>query len=373
MKILFLISFKDKYKISGGQYYMFQLANAISKTNVKVYVAYSNFGKLFNSPSMKIIGIPYLKKKSKFSTLINLIIEKIYNYFVLYPLIKKSKFDFVIGSQKKTAIDAIKISRKFNIKPVIFVFETPIWLSRKLIGWENIYKGSSSLKNSWKKFKNALYDSKLIFTISKTSSNELYKWTKLNAKAIVYPGIQIQKNNYSNKKSKQICYIGRLEKSKNLDLLIKAFNKIDDDIRLLICGSGSQKSYLRSLIKKNKIKKVIFMGTVSEDEKWKVLRESMMMVFPSSFEGFGVPPLEAVSSGTITICSDLPIFKEVYKNSVIYFKENNLEDLIYKIRYCLSNLDFEQRRVIKNKSKFLKKYTWKKSSLKLNSVLRKNI
>lgn len=372
MKVLFLISMKDNSKISGGQYSLFKLANAMAQQNIEVCVAYSNFEKILNSPMIKIIPIPYFNSKSKIFSLLNLFIEKVYNYLVLYPLISKTKFDYVIGSQKKPAIDAVKISNKFNIKSALFIFETPIWLSNKLPGWEDIYNNSRSLQKSWFKFKESLHDANLIYANSITCSNELRKWTGLKSDEIIYPGVDLKMKNEFKKKLNQICYIGRLEKSKNVDLLIKAFNQIESKATLLICGTGSQDKSLKSLASKNKFNNIIFRGLVSEQEKWNILGQSSLMVFPSSFEGFGMPPLEAISVGTITLCSDLPIFKEVYNDSVIYFEENNLNHLVKKIKYCLENMDTENMRVNHSKTKIINKYSWKNSSNSLIKSLKDN-
>ena len=372
MKVLFLISLKDNSKISGGQYSIFKLANAMAEEDIEVYVAYSNFGKLLNSPSINIIPIPYFSTKSKIFTFLNLFIEKVYNYLVLYPLIRKTKFDYVIGSQKKPAIDAVKISKKFKIKSALFIFETPIWLSNKLPGWDKIYKNSRSLKSSWFKFRESLTNADLIYANSITCSNELHKWTGLKSNDIIYPGVNLNMDKEFKKKLNQICYIGRLEQSKNVDLLIKAFNQIESKATLVICGSGSQEKHLKSLVKKYKSNNVFFKGLVTEQEKWNILGQSSLMVFPSSFEGFGMPPLEAVSVGTITICSNLPIFKEVYNDAVIYFEENNLNDLVNKINYCLENIDLENKRLNHSRTKIINKYSWKNSSTILINSLKHN-
>ena len=89
------------------------------------------------------------------------------------------------------------------------------------------------------------------------------------------------------------------------------------------------------------------------------------MVFPSSFEGFGMPPMEALLHGIPCICSDLPILREVYENHVIYFKEHDIKDLAIKIEYFLENIGSLSKITEPGKQYVLNKYGWDKSAQSL--------
>ena len=59
---------------------------------------------------------------------------------------------------------------------------------------------------------------------------------------------------------------------------------------------------------------------------------SKLLIQPSLYEGFGLPPLEALKAGTNALISDIPVFKEIYKDfPVTFFKSENIEDLCSKI------------------------------------------
>ena len=94
------------------------------------------------------------------------------------------------------------------------------------------------------------------------------------------------------------------------------------------------------------------------------------MVFPSSFEGFGIPPMEALACGIPCICSDIPILKEVYKDYVEYFKEHNIDDMSDRISYLLENpLHCNERGKI-GKEYVEDNFGWDKSAQKLEMKLK---
>ena len=77
---------------------------------------------------------------------------------------------------------------------------------------------------------------------------------------------------------------------------------------------------------------VVFTGKISDDELLKEISSAGVLVQPSEYEGFGIPPLEALYLNTKPIVSDIEVFKEVYEDlDVDFFKVNDIEDLANKI------------------------------------------
>jgi len=335
MKILILIGLKNNKKISGGQYSIFKLGNEISKSH-DVLFAYDNsmFGKENNTDSIKI---PYFHQKGKIFTLLNLILEYLYDLFVLSPLMRRRGFDLIIGSQKSTAVKASKLGQKYNVKTGIFIFETPLWLCEKWPSWKIEYDNSSKLQKNWEKFKKAIVESDIIIANSRLTAEQCYKWSGRKPEEVVYPGFDPSYEDVSDiRKENQIIYLGRLEENKNIDEIIKALALVNTDTKFVICGTGSKENELKNLAKSKGVN-AEFKGNVSEKEKWIELKKSLFMVFPSSFEGFGMPPMEALSVGTPCICSDIPIFREIYKDYVEYFQEHDIKKLANRIEHYLNN------------------------------------
>ena len=78
---------------------------------------------------------------------------------------------------------------------------------------------------------------------------------------------------------------------------------------------------------------VIFTGRLSDDQLLREIASAKFLVQPSLYEGFGLPPLEALYLGTQPIISDIPVFKEVYGDlPVLFFKTEDAKDLSDKLK-----------------------------------------
>ena len=187
-----------------------------------------------------------------------------------------------------------------------------------------------------------------IVTTSNYSKDGLSDFFKnYNIKSIY----QSSENTFSDIKSynkKYITHVGTFERRKDLLTLVKAYKKIIDnghcEYDLVLAGStfinGSHKVYneITNYINEHGLeKKVIIPGYISKNEILKLYSESIVYVFPSIDEGFGIPLIEAMKSDVPVICSDIEIFKEIGRDSVLYFKVGDENDLFEKLRTLLNN------------------------------------
>ncbi len=107
---------------------------------------------------------------------------------------------------------------------------------------------------------------------------------------------------------------------------------------------------------------VIFAGRLSDEEVKALMQNCKAFIQPSLYEGFGMPPLEAMSVGADCLISDIPVFREIYKKSVWYF-----DPLDYKS----IDLDKIMSQSKENNDLVLNEYSWRKSAKKLWDVLQK--
>jgi glycosyltransferase involved in cell wall biosynthesis len=114
-----------------------------------------------------------------------------------------------------------------------------------------------------------------------------------------------------------VLYVGNIKPHKNLVRLIEAFSELRtgelEDLKLLIIGDEISKlPALRHAVHRHKLHKhVRFLGYVPDDQLTVLYRLAAVFVFPSLYEGFGLPPLEAMASGTPVITSNASSLPEV--------------------------------------------------------------
>lgn len=365
MKLVFLIN--STKNIGGGDYAQFVFAHELTKRghDITIFSGDKNFysPELENS-SLKAFyrkTIPVFTKGIGLGKL-NLLWEKIYTFLVIKPYLKKHKPDVIIGYLRSSAILAQKLGSEHNIKIVNFVFENPKWMEEDLGDlwleeWQN-----TKFRNSWLNTKVAYEKSDILIPNSKLSGKKMKEWIPTaNISDPVYPGIEgITKKKKSKNRDIDVVYLGRLSKLKHVDVLLKAAKP---EWKIVLMGAdGGEQKYLEQLSQELGLH-VTFAGSVSDEEKENILARSKVLATATSHEGFGMAPLDALLQGCRVVCSNLPIFKEVYDNEVTYFELHDHNDLRKKI-------EVELKKPPTN-SKLMDKYTWEKAAKKIEEILSK--
>ncbi len=177
-----------------------------------------------------------------------------------------------------------------------------------------------------------------------------------------------------NKKTKYILFVGRLETKKNLERLVLAFEKFSKkhkDYKLVLAGGrgvGFQK-ILDAVTKKNLADKVFMPGYVNEDEKATLMKYCKVFAFPSLYEGFGLPILEAFYYEKPVLSSNSSAIMEVAGDAALLVDPLNVS----KMAEGLCRLVDEPvcaRDFVKLGKARLKKFSWKKAAKKTLAVLR---
>lgn len=162
-----------------------------------------------------------------------------------------------------------------------------------------------------------------------------------------------------------ILYVGTVEPRKNLKVLIKAFSDIraKHDISLIIAGKlGWLYSDIVSYPEILGIKDaVIFTGYINEKTILDLYNHALAFVYPSIYEGFGMPPLEAMSCGTPVIISAIPPLEDVAKDAALSFNPNDSGELAYVIDKVISSETLRQEMSRKG-LKRAGEYSWTKTA-----------
>ncbi len=174
-------------------------------------------------------------------------------------------------------------------------------------------------------------------------------------------------------KSPFLLYVGSVYPHKNIERLIEAV-KILGTALVIICGRSVFWERLQKTIRKMEAERLVNLaGFVPNEELAILYREASAFVFPSLSEGFGLPPLEAMSQGVPVIVSDIPVFREIYQDAAVFFDPLNPNDIAQKIKLVMSDKKTRDR-MVKEGLEQVKKYSWEKMAsetlLVYNSALR---
>ena len=170
---------------------------------------------------------------------------------------------------------------------------------------------------------------------------------------------------------KFILFVGQLEKVKGIDVLIKAFSKIENefpDFKLIIIGDGKEKENLKNISSNLKIQnKIEFKGKLSLKETKDVIKNCYCLVLSSLSEGLPRVLMEAMALEKSVIASDVGGIPELIKDNEngFLFEKSNSDELVKKLRVLLNNRDLAIRmgqkgkKIIENKfsnEKYIENY-----------------
>lgn len=192
-------------------------------------------------------------------------------------------------------------------------------------------------------YRHAIKKGKHIFTVSEFSKNQIIETYKVDSKKIT-----VIPNGWDHFKSinedesvlkafpqlhKQKFYftLGSLQKRKNLIWLVKYAKNHPEEI-FAISGKAINGMVSNEISSLESLSNIVLLGYVSDEQVKFLMRNCKAFIFPSYYEGFGIPPLEALSVESKIVVSDIPCFKEIYKASAYYIDPNNpnvnLSDLL---------------------------------------------
>ena len=213
-----------------------------------------------------------------------------------------------------------------------------------------------------KKFKYACKIADLIIAVSKQTSNDIQEFFGVDKSLIevIYQGCNPVFSKEFDDSEKEgirikygfpesyILYVGSIEERKNLLSLIKAINIGKIKLPLVIIG-GKTKYFkrIKKFIDQNKIEEIYFLETILNEDLPAIYQLAEVFIYPSVFEGFGIPIIEALYSKTPVITSKNGCFPEAGGPSSVYVDPNNIEEMAEAIKKVIEDSELRQR-MIKN-------------------------
>lgn len=229
-----------------------------------------------------------------------------------------------------------------------------------------------------------------IITVSKSTMQDVCEIYKIKKEKIspIYLGLsplflnyrpdkkQIEKikKRYNLSSDPFLLYLGTLEPRKNIASLIKAFNEFKKEdkktFKLVIAGErGWSFGEVFELAEESPYKdQIIFTGAIKEEDRPAIYYLASLFVFPSFFEGFGFPPLEALSLGKPVICSASTSLLEVFGSHSLLINPHDVGELAWTIGRALGDEKI-QLKMKKEGQEYVKKFSWVKTAQKTLQVL----
>ncbi|MEY4504675.1 MAG: hypothetical protein RL154_971 [Pseudomonadota bacterium] len=225
-----------------------------------------------------------------------------------------------------------------------------------------------------KRFWDGIKRTDRIITGSEFTKQEIIKYLNYSADKIdvIYHGVDHSVFYPSNEitldlPKKYILAVGSIEPRKNLINLLKAYDTFDaefkNEYKLILVGfKGWNNSDIMSIIEKNKTN-IIYLGYINDNELREVYSRASVFVYPSLYEGFGIPPLEAMACGTAVVVSNVSSLPEACGDSALYINPLCIDEIIAAIKSILENSalqnEYKQKGI-----KWAANFTWQESTKK---------
>lgn len=222
-----------------------------------------------------------------------------------------------------------------------------------------------------------------IVTVSEFSKRDISKHLDVNPEKIHVVHNGINQRFFSDEipdvsldlPDKYILYVGSISTRKNISGLIRGFTILKNRHRiphkLVLVGPEDDptNSQVNVTARGDTVERdIINLGYLSESELERAYYEADVFAFPSLFEGFGIPPLEAMACETPVVASDATAVPEVLGDAAHYVDPKRAEDIASGIATVLDNEEYRQELVVRGQER-ARLFTWERSSQDLLEYL----
>lgn len=237
----------------------------------------------------------------------------------------------------------------------------------------------------YRKFKHAVDSADLVVAICEQTKRDLIHFLECKEEKIqvvyqschpnFYAGLAVEQKEQIRQKfnlpEHYLLYVGALEERKNALSLVQAFARMKDLIphHLILVGDGKEYKKLieKEIIQHGLLERVSIHSSVLSEELPGFYQMADLFVYPSFFEGWGIPNVEALFSGTPVITSEGSCFPESAGPSSIYCNPYSVEDLVAKMEKVLFDDDL-QATMKRQGREYAEQFHWKNTSKNLMDV-----
>jgi glycosyltransferase involved in cell wall biosynthesis len=204
--------------------------------------------------------------------------------------------------------------------------------------------------------------------------------------SVVYHGFLYEQNEISEKDlamdskildvldEDYLLFIGRIELKKNVIKIVSAFkilSKKNPNLFLVLAGKPGlgYEEILKKITEYGLMEKVVLPGYISEEEKVLLYKNANCFVFPSLYEGFGFPVLEAFFHSCPVVCAKSGSLPEVCGDACVFAERESEMDLAEKVLDVLNSSELKDKLISSGKNK-LKDFSWSKTAKETLKLLK---
>jgi len=215
-----------------------------------------------------------------------------------------------------------------------------------------------------------------IITVSEFSKKEIQELLNISADKIeiVYAAAPKEAG---DEIGKDLCRSGRyilavssMGPNKNLNNLVAAFiGSGIKHVKLIIVGPGNRSFSHKKLVEAiGSNPDIIFTGYVSDHDLFGLYRRAEFFIYPSLYEGFGIPPLEAMACGCPVIVSRASSLPEICGDAALYVNPHDIDDIKRALSEILGNGELRQELILRGRER-VKLFSWNDSAMRLMKII----
>ena len=335
-------------KSGGGSVYWGEITKAFKDQNDSFFI----------QPNLPCNNIVYKDLK-----LTNIIFEK----FWPLQLLRYTPCNLKIDEKSIFHSSYYRFSNSYNVKNVVTVHDfTTEYFAKGLSRYiHHLQKGIAVKKAAG------------VICISEKTKKDLFKFypdfVKGKKVEVIYNGVSENyfiENETSgvkfkfglNEDFKYILYLGHRTKYKNFDFAIDVIYNLPKNYKLIIVGSELLVNEKKNLLKIEN--QFVFLGSLDNYDLNLIYNVAECLLYPSSYEGFGIPLIEAFKCGCPVIAQDLEVFREISNESAILIKELDINK--FKNKILELNIGKIKTELILSGLNQAQKYSWNKCTTQVN-------
>ncbi|TGL04533.1 glycosyltransferase family 1 protein [Leptospira bouyouniensis] len=360
-------------QVYGGiSRYYYELITKISQRNnfyVEHSILYSNNEYLRNDETFNIEAFysinNFLNEKYFFGK------NRLFNLFKKFKLVRDHSLEMEKFVKDRLLSGEIDIFHPTYYNPYYLEWaiksNTPIVITVYDLIHEKFSDYFPNVNRFLERKKICIESANKVIAISENTKRDLVDYYKLPESKIEVIHLASSLNQIKNEKilredfSDSILFVGNRSIYKNFQLFIKSIIPLFKEfpnLNIIVAGGGNISSSETKLLKESQIEdKIFFKSFHNDSELISLYRSCRLFVFPSIYEGFGIPIIESMQNGCPVVCSNTSSFLEVAGDAAFYFNPMEAESIFESVREVYKNYNLRQELIKKGFSRS-QKFTW---------------